>query len=575
MSAASAVSAANRQKINDIFNQFAGRVATEAEIAQYGAALQNGTAATAVSGQIAALPEATAYRQNLIWETYRGFVVREPTQADFDYWMPKLANGEATPEQFRLHIANDKEPRANQEYLWSTLTPDQQQAYTDAINKAYQDGVKRSATTEEIHMHAAALHNGIVSLTDVANDIRWSPEGRKANGDYIPPAFTATPPAAGSGTAPSNTGSPASSATTSSSTDSTNGKPFELVIGDSTANLGTTQLKGNGLAVYAVFADGTKLHVTAAMAEQLVANNKWTTPKKIDQATLDAVPPAGTLASINGGIAPLEIQFDPSASSTKNGSTPPPTETMAGAGGVATEASVNSTASTGTWTPEELWDGQSQMQDINDPKYGYTDSQKEYIRNYIWNGGTWQALEDDALAYDGGQGNDYSYVTPPDTSQAPSDPSKGATDPVTTTPPATAEPAPAATAPASWTPDIQYDKTGIAWDMNDPKYNFTEAHKQAIREYLFAGGTWAQYEVGYHLALAGDTVGLANWERENQIGQYSTNTQWGATYQNVISQGYSPDLAEAWANGMYAPNLDASKAAAGGSAVPQNPFGIM
>ncbi|HMT56310.1 MAG TPA: hypothetical protein PKD20_05565, partial [Candidatus Saccharibacteria bacterium] len=381
--------------------------------------------------------------------------------------------------------------------------------------------------------------------------------------------------AAGSGTAPSNTGSPASSATTSSSTDSTNGKPFELVIGDSTANLGTTQLKGNGLAVYAVFADGTKLHVTAAMAEQLVANNKWTTPKKIDQATLDAVPPAGTLASINGGIAPLEIQFDPSASSTKNGSTPPPTETMAGAGGVATEASVNSTASTGTWTPEELWDGQSQMQDINDPKYGYTDSQKEYIRNYIWNGGTWQALEDDALAYDGGQGNDYSYVTPPDTSQAPSDPSKGATDPVTTTPPATAEPAPAATAPASWTPDIQYDKTGIAWDMNDPKYNFTEAHKQAIREYLFAGGTWAQYEVGYHLALAGDTVGLANWERENQIGQYSTNTQWGATYQNVISQGYSPDLAEAWANGMYAPNLDASKAAAGGSAVPQNPFGIM
>lgn len=234
--ATSAVNADNRQKVNDMFNQFAGRVATEAEVAQFGALLQNGTAITTVSGQISALPESAAYRQNLVWKTYNSFVVREPSQEEYEYWSSRLASGEFTPEQFRLHVVNDTEPRANQEYVWSVIPPEQQQAYTDAINKMYQDAVKRDATTEEIHMHATALHNGVVSLNELANDIRWSPEGRKANGDYVPPSFTAAPvvssssaspaptpssgagsgaspstgTASGSGTPPSNSGSPTS-----------------------------------------------------------------------------------------------------------------------------------------------------------------------------------------------------------------------------------------------------------------------------------------------------------------------------------------------------------------------------
>lgn len=74
---------------------------------------------------------------------------------------------------------------------------------------------------------------------------------------------------------------------------------FKLVKGDG-PNLGASA--GNGAAVYAVMPDGSKLHVTAQMAEELRKNNLWTTPEERPQEEIDRTPAIGTLSTISGGV---------------------------------------------------------------------------------------------------------------------------------------------------------------------------------------------------------------------------------------------------------------------------------
>ncbi len=90
---------------------------------------------------------------------------------------------------------------------------------------------------------------------------------------------------------------------------------FELVRGNG-PGLGESYLRGNGAAVYAVYANGTKLHVTAAMAEQLKANDLWLEPTVVAQDQLDASTVAGTMADLNGNAGALVIQMEPSQQPT-------------------------------------------------------------------------------------------------------------------------------------------------------------------------------------------------------------------------------------------------------------------
>lgn len=53
--------------------------------------------------------------------------------------------------------------------------------------------------------------------------------------------------------------------------------------------------------------DGSKLHVTGEMAQQLQWENKWTEPEVRPQWEVDQTPATGTLATTSGGWAPLVV----------------------------------------------------------------------------------------------------------------------------------------------------------------------------------------------------------------------------------------------------------------------------
>ncbi len=417
----------------------------------------------------------------------------------------------------------------------------------------------------------AILNQGTVDRSPVAGALA-SPSGGTAPLEV--PVTPSTPaPVTGGTTSPTaSTGVPSTTAPTATTpSDPTMGKPFELVQGNNPGT-GETQLKGNGAAVYAVFADGTKLHVTAPMAAQLVANNKWTTPRMVDQATLDAVPPSGSLATINGGRAALVIPFDPTAATTTTTTTrtqSAQTESVAGVG-MATEVSVNATSTSGTWTPEEVWDSQGQMQDINDPKYGYTEQQKQDIKNFIWNnGGTWAGLEEMAVSYEGGvQAEPSQFITLPDTSpEAPTNSSKPA-DPVVA--------APVASAPAEPAKIIVTDATGVARDLT----NETPANQLAIQQHINGGGTFAQIDQIAAIYASGDATAIDNWERMTLTGKYSATTAYGAEYQKALQEGYTAEIAKIWCDGKFANDMQGATTSSStpvpimSAGQPYNPTGL-
>jgi hypothetical protein len=210
------------------------------------------------------------------------------------------------------------------------------------------------------------------------------------SGDYRPLEILFEAPSASAG-ASTPTTTPASSS-------------FKLVRGNG-PNMGTKQLIGNGAAVYAVFDDGSKkLHVTAAMAEQLVKDGKWQEPAVIDQKELDSTPVGGTLADTSGKVGVLEVPLVeatplPSSNDTRHMETMPvilpddPTETA---------PSVPSTPKP-AWQPDPVVDRTGEERDLMDPKYGYDMNERIEIKNHVYQGGgTFEELDQIAAIYDSG-----------------------------------------------------------------------------------------------------------------------------------------------------------------------------
>ena len=431
--------------------------------------------------------------------------------------------------------------------------------------------VAQQMVTNGTWTEPALLNQGTVDRSPVAGALA-SPSGGSAPLEVPVTPNTSAPVAGGT---PVTTGTPASAPTTTATTDPTMGKPFELIQGNAPGT-GETQLKGNGAAVYAVFADGTKLHVTAPMAAQLVANNKWSTPRMVDQTTLDALPPSGSLATINGGRAALVIPFDRTAATTTTTTTRTQnvqTQSLVGAG-MATEAVVNASSAPATWTPEEVWDSQGQVQDINDPKYGYTEQQKQDIKNFIWNnGGTWAGLEQMAISYEGGvlpstEGDLSQVITLPDTSpEAPANSSKPS-DPVVA--------APVASAPAEPAKIIVTDATGVARDLT----NETPANQLAIQQHINGGGTFAQIDQIAAIYASGDATAIDNWERMTLTGKYSATTAYGAEYQKALNEGYTAEIAKIWCDGKFANDMQGATTSSStpvpimSAGQPYNPTGL-
>ncbi len=176
---------------------------------------------------------------------------------------------------------------------------------------------------------------------------------------------------------------------------------FKLVRGGG-PNLGTKQLIGNGAAVYAVFDDGRKLHVTAAMAEKLVQEGKWKEPELMDQGELDKTPVAGTLADSSGRVGALEVPLLetplPSSGGTRHMETMPTI--------IPDNPSNSSSNTTSTPKParDEDWvvDRTGEKRDLYDPKYGYDSVQERIeVKNHIYQGkGTFQELDQIAAIYD-------------------------------------------------------------------------------------------------------------------------------------------------------------------------------
>ncbi len=401
------------------------------------------------------------------------------------------------------------------------------------------------------------------------------------------PVPTVMPAAGGTSGATGNPANPASAT-------------FKLVRGKG-PNLGTTQLLGNGAAVYALFEDGTKLHVTEAMAKELDAAGKWYEPQQLEQSEIDKTPPAGRLVDINGGRGPLTVDYV-AGGATPTTSTPVPTAApdgpkasdrskelvqatfrqYFGKDGTAAEVEAyaldmdngrslnviraeisakpeaasfredliqqtfqqfvgraadaddlrihNEKLMSGEVTPEQFRIGIANAQEAVDWQNSqvagvsgqaqamYGEAIQNIYRQQLGRDASPEELRMHTAALSDGSLNlqqltDQVYWSP--------EGSAFRGDPVTTVGPGSsvAEPAPAAG--PTWTPDVQYDRTGASRDMNDPKYGYNEARKQELRVHMWNQGTWEEIATIEDIYASGDAGRIDAWERFSQTGKYA------------------------------------------------------
>lgn len=376
---------------------------------------------------------------------------------------------------------------------------------------------------------------------------------------------------------------------------------FKLVRGKG-PNLGTTQLLGNGAAVYALFEDGTKLHVTEAMAKELDAAGKWYEPQQLEQSEIDKTPPAGRLININGASGPLTVDYVAGGASTPSTSTPVPAVTpdgpkasdrakelvqatfrqYFGKDGTAAEVEAyaldmdngrslnviraeisakpeaasfredliqqtfqqfvgraadaddlrihNEKLMSGEVTPEQFRIGIANAQEAVDWQNAqvagvsgqaqsmYGEAIQNIYRQQLGRDASPEELRMHTAALSDGSLNlqqltDQVYWSPEGSSY------RG--EPVTSVGPGSSVVEPAPAAGPTWTPDVQYDRTGASRDLNDPKYGYNDARKQELRVHMWNQGTWEEIATIEDIYASGDAGRIDAWERFSQTGKYA------------------------------------------------------
>lgn len=402
-SAPSTVSSSSANVVKNLFRQYVGREADANDLRIHGSALDSGKTVDQLRDELAVAPESANFRQKLVTETFRQYVGREADAEDLRIHTQNLMSGQVTPDEFRFGIATAPEAVTYQEKVVGGLSQQSQAMYAEAINKIFQDNLGRGASAEDVRIHAAGLTNGAITLDQLNAQISQSPESQLFRGEAPVTKVTDAPVVATA---------PVATPTVSSAPTPTQNNSFKLVRGNG-PNMGNKQLTGNGAAVYAVFDGGKKLHVTAAMAEQLVKDGKWEEPTVIDQNELDSTPVAGTLADTNGRVGSLEVPLVetpvPASNGTMRTEIKDPMPVAVSGGGTSSSSSAPApTTSTPTttpkpaWTPDDVVDKTGEKRDLMDPKYGYDSVQERIeVKNHIYQSkGTFQELDQIAAIYD-------------------------------------------------------------------------------------------------------------------------------------------------------------------------------